>query len=685
MEKSPLQSASKAKNNTPAMVSAAGGFVLKSSIDASARTIARVVIENLTPQVDGGRFPVKRIVGEPISVEADIFVDGHQLLGAAVLYRKASESEWTTVAMLPIGNDRWRGTFHVLALEAYFYTVQAWLDPFTTWTDGLQKKADADQDITVDLLSGAELAAGAARRAAGEDKRKLMALASELEILARGDREKALELAESGKFKDLMARYPDRSQTVTYEKELEVSVDREKAGFSTWYEMFPRSCTSDSAKPGTFRDCLSRLPYIAEMGFDVLYFPPIHPIGRVGRKGKNGRLQVSAEDPGSPWAIGSTEGGHKAIHPELGTLDDFRELQKAAENLGIEIALDIAFQCAPDHPYVKQQSQWFLHRPDGSIQYAENPPKRYEDIFPFYFENPDAQGLAKELESVVLYWIAQGIRIFRVDNPHTKPFAFWESLIRNIRKLYPEVIFLSEAFTRPRIAHRLAKLGFTQSYTYFAWKTTKRELTEFVTELTQPPIVEFFRMNLWPNTPDILTAQMQDGGRPVFTTRLILAATLSANYGIYGPAYELCENRPLKRGSEEYLDSEKYQVRVWDVARTDSLKPLITRLNEIRKQNPALHSDRNLRFHVLDNDQLIAYSKVTEDRSNMILVIVNLDSRYKQSGWIEVPLERFGLGQNDTFQVHDLLADAHYQWKGSRNYVELNPIAVPAHVFKVSR
>jgi starch synthase (maltosyl-transferring) len=663
----------------------AGESVLKSSTEALTATLARVVIENLTPAVDGGRFPIKRIVGESVSVEADIFVDGHELLGAAVLFRKGTEQEWTTVAMFPIGNDRWRGAFPVLALETFFYTVQAWIDPFTTWMSALQKKVDAGQDVALDLLSGAELAAAAARRATGEDTRKLMTLASELEILARGDRTKALTLAGSVKFTDLMEKYPDRSQSIKYEKQLEVSVDRERAGFSTWYEMFPRSCTNDPAKPGTLRDCISRLPYIADMGFDILYFPPIHPIGRTGRKGKNGSLQVSSEDPGSPWAIGSIEGGHKAIHPELGTLDDFGELQKAARNLGIEIAMDIAFQCAPDHPYVKQHPQWFLHRPDGSIQYAENPPKRYEDIFPFYFENVDAEGLAKELESIVLHWITEGVRIFRVDNPHTKPFAFWESLIRNIRTVFPEVIFLSEAFTRPRIAHRLAKLGFTQSYTYFAWKASKRELTEFVTELTQPLVREFFRMNLWPNTPDILTAQMQEDEESVFVTRLILAATLAANYGIYGPAYELRENRPIKKGSEEYLDSEKYQVRRWDLDRPDSLRPLIAVVNKIRRENHALQSDRSLQFHALDNDQLIAYSKVTDDRSNMILVVVNLDSRYTQSGWIDLPVERFGLGQNDSFQVHDLLADAHYTWKGSRSYVELNPAAVPAHIFRISR
>jgi starch synthase (maltosyl-transferring) len=658
---------------------------LKPGIEVPLSTVPRVVVENLTPQVDGGRFPVKRILGEFVSVEADIFVDGHELLAAAVLFRKASEPAWSEAPMLQAGNDRWIGSFQVLALETYYYTAQAWLDPYATWTRDLEKKADAGQDVTLDLQSGAELVASAAQRATGEDRRKLMALASELEILARSDRTRALELVDEVKFRDLMARYPDRSHILTYERELRVSVDREKAGFSSWYEMFPRSCTANLTTPGTFRDCIARLGYIAEMGFDVLYFPPIHPIGHTGRKGKNNSLEVSAADPGSPWAIGASQGGHKAIHPQLGTLADFKELQTAARELGIELAIDIAFQCSPDHPYVKQHPQWFLHRPDGSIQYAENPPKKYEDIFPFYFENPDAQGLAEELKSVVLYWIGQGLRIFRVDNPHTKPFAFWEWLIRSIRAQYPEVIFLAEAFTRPRIAYRLAKGGFTQSYTYFAWKTTKAELIEFVTELTSPPVRDFFRMNLWPNTPDILTAQFQDGGRPVFIIRLILAATLAANYGIYGPAYELCEQRAVKRGSEEYLNSEKYQLRVWDINRQDNLKPLISLVNKIRIENLALHSDRTLQFHRIDNDQLIAYSKVTPDRSNMILVVVNLDTRYKQSGWIDLPMERFGLGQNETFEVQDLLADAHYTWTGSRNYIELSPTAVPAHIFRISR
>jgi starch synthase (maltosyl-transferring) len=480
-----------------------------------------------------------------------------------------------------------------------------------------------------------------------------------------------------------MTRYPDRSRATTYEKELRVWVDRAKARFSSWYELFPRSCTMDAQTPGTLRDCARRLQYVAQMGFDVLYLPPIHPIGRVGRKGKNNSLDVTSGDPGSPWAIGSVEGGHKAIHPALGTLEDFRQLRQRAQALGIEIALDLAFQCAPDHPYVKEHEEWFAHRPDGSIQYAENPPKRYEDIYPLDFESADALELCEELKSVVLHWIEQGIRIFRVDNPHTKPFGFWEWLIAEIHRTYPEAIFLAEAFTRPKVMYRLAKLGFTQSYTYFTWKNTKTEITELFEELTQTPVREFFRMNLWPNTPDILNEYLQKGGRPAFITRLILAATLGANYGIYGPAFELFENRSLMPGSEEYLESEKYQIRVWDIDRPDSLKQLIALVNKIRYENPALQSDWSLRFQPVDNDQLIAYSKTSGDGSNIILVVVNLDPRYTQSGWIHVPLDDFGIGPRQPFEVHDLLADARYTWQGSRNYIELNPAKIPAHIFKM--
>jgi starch synthase (maltosyl-transferring) len=660
------------------------GASLKTTKEVSASTLKRVVIENVTPAVDFGRFPAKRVVGEFVSVEADIFVDGHQLLGAAVLFRRASETAWSQTPMTLLSNDHWSASFEIATLEDYVFTVRAWIDHFSTQIKAIDKKVEAGQDVQLDLFSLAELAAAASRRAPAGDRRQLMLLASELETSASSGRDAALSLARSERFAALMERNQDPSQTVDYEKELEVKVERPQAVFSSWYEMFPRSCTNDPAKPGTFRDCIARLPYIVEMGFDVLYFPPIHPIGRDHRKGKDNSTTLQPGDPGSPWAIGSVEGGHKAIHPALGTLTDFQALQAAARKCQIEIALDLAFQCAPDHPYVKDHPQWFLRRSDGSIQYAENPPKRYEDIYPFHFESADGEKLAHELLSVVLFWIDQGVRIFRVDNPHTKPFAFWESLIQNVHLRFPDVIFLSEAFTRPRIAYRLAKLGFSQSYTYFAWKNTKSELTQLLTELTTDPVREFFRMNLWPNTPDILTEQFQDG-RPVFVSRVILAATLAASYGIYGPAYELCENRRLQPGSEEYLNSEKYQIRAWDLANTDSLKPLIARLNEIRKNNPALQSDRTLEFHEIDNDQLIAYSKITADASNAILTIVNLDPHSRQSGWLELPLDRFQLGPNEAFQAHDLLTDTQFTWQGARNYVELHPASVPAHILRISR
>lgn len=660
------------------------GASLGNSMNVFADTLKRIVIENVSPAVEAGRFSIKRVVGQQVSVQADIFVDGHQLLGAAVLYRRRSETAWSQSPMALSSNDRWSGAFEIAVLEDYVYTVRAWIDYFTTQINVIDKKVEAGQDIHLDLLSLAELAASASRRAVAADRRHLMLVASELETAALSNRDAALSTVHSERFAGLMERNPDCLQMVDYDKELRVKVERPKAVFSSWYEMFPRSCTNDPAKGGTFRDCIARLPYIAEMGFDVLYFPPIHPIGRVHRKGQNNSTDAQPGDPGSPWAIGSVEGGHKAIHPALGTVADFEELQEAAQKLQIEIALDLAFQCAPDHPYVKDHPEWFLRRPDGSIQCAENPPKRYEDIYPFYFENADREKLAQELLSVVLYWIDQGVRIFRVDNPHTKPFAFWESLIQSVHTQFPDVIFLSEAFTRPRIAYRLAKLGFSQSYTYFAWQTTKFDLTALLTELTTDPVREFFRMNLWPNTPDILTGQFQDG-HPVFVTRFILAATLAASYGIYGPAYELCESRAVKSGSEEYLNSEKYQIRVWDLDRTNNLRRLIARINEIRKNNVALQSDRNLQFHPVDNDQLMAYSKVTADGSNAILTLVNLDPHSPQSGWVELPLNRFQLNPNETFVAHDLLTDTHYTWQGSRNYVELNPASVPAHILRISR
>ena len=644
----------------------------------------RVIIKNVQPEIDRGKFPIKRSVGEKVVVEADIFTDGHEVLSGVLLYRQEGETEWTETAMSFLGNDRWRGEFTVTELVSYRYSVQAWLDKFKSWCNGLRKKVEAGQEVSVDLLIGADLIEEAGERAAGADANKLQQLAAALRSEEEPVKTK-IKLALDDKNGALVARYPDRDLATDYERKLQVVVDRQRAGFSTWYEMFPRSCLAEPRKHGTFKDCEARLPYVAAMGFDVLYLPPIHPIGRSHRKGKNNSPTVGPDDPGSPWAIGAQEGGHKDIHPQLGTLEEFRQLMTAAQKSGLEIAIDIAFQCSPDHPYIKEHPEWFLWRPDKTVQYAENPPKKYEDIYPFDFENGRWQELWAELKDVLFFWLHQGVRIFRVDNPHTKPFRFWAWVIAEVKKEYPEVIFLAEAFTRPKVMYELAKLGFTQSYTYFAWRNTKWELTEYFTELYQSDVREYFRANLWPNTPDILTEYLQMGGRPAFMARLVLAATLGANYGIYGPAFELCNNRPREFGSEEYLDSEKYEIKHWDLNKIDSLKDFIARVNRIRRQNPALQSDWNLHFHPVDNEKLIAYSKNTDDLSNIVLVVVNLDPHHTHTAWLEIDLEPLGILPQQSYQVHDLLGDARFLWYGARNFVELNPQVVPAHIFRLRR
>ncbi len=646
----------------------------------------RVIIEKVTPQVDAGRFPAKRIAGDRVNVEADVFADGHDLVRALILYRKAGADEWMEAPMRPLPNDRWQGEFPVDEMGRYEFTVEGWVDQFQSWRRDLGKKIDAGQDVRVELLIGAQIVAAAAQRAQPpSDKAILDSAAARLRSMADGSVERPAGAPLSEELAQLVECYPDRRLATRYDRILEIVVDRKRARFGSWYELFPRSCATEPGRHGTFRDVEARLPYVASMGFDILYLPPIHPIGRSYRKGKNNALAAGPDDPGSPWAIGAEEGGHKSIHPQLGTLEDFRRLVAKAQEYGLEIALDLAFQCTPDHPYVKEHPEWFRRRPDGAIQYAENPPKKYQDIYPLDFETERWRELWDELKTVVRFWIDQGIRIFRVDNPHTKAFLFWEELIGELKRDYPDLIFLSEAFTRPKVRYRLAKLGFSQSYTYFAWRNTKYELTEYLTELTQTEVREYFRPNLWPNTPDILTEYLQHGGRPAFMARLILAATLGASYGIYGPAFELCENQPREPGSEEYLNSEKYEVRYWVLDRPDSLKDLIARVNAIRRENPALHEDRNLRFHPVDNDQLICYSKRTRALDNIILVVVNLDPHHTHSGWVELPLDEFGLEPHQPYQVHDLLAGARYLWNGPRNYVELNPTIVPAHIFRLRR
>ncbi|MFS8855823.1 alpha-1,4-glucan--maltose-1-phosphate maltosyltransferase, partial [Synechococcus sp. H55.2] len=636
------------------------------------------IIEAVTPEIDGGRYAIKRTVGEYVVVEADIFADGHDQLSAVLSFRQAGATDWEELFMEPIGNDRWRAQFQVTQIGQAFYRILAWVDPFQTWQQDLHKRVAAEQDVAVELLIGAELVERAAQAQSGDLAAKLRNYA---QMLRQGG-DPAIEIALSPTLGSLMQLYGERRFVTAY-PERRVWVDPEKARFSTWYELFPRSCGPDEHTHGTFQDVIARLPLLAEMGFDVLYLPPIHPIGRTFRKGKNNSMTAEPEDVGSPWAIGGPEGGHKAIHPQLGSLEDFHRSVAEAKKLNIDIALDIAFQCSPDHPYVKEHPEWFRKRPDGTIQYAENPPKKYQDIYPLDFETENWQALWEELKSVIEYWIDQGVTIFRVDNPHTKAFGFWEWCIGQIKAKHPQTIFLSEAFTRPKLMKSLAKLGFTQSYTYFTWRNDKWGLTEYFTELTQTPMREYYRPNLWPNTPDILNEFLQKGGRPAFMLRLILAATLGASYGIYGPAFELCENRPLRPGSEEYLDSEKYQIRHWDLDAPDNLRPLIAQVNRIRRQNPALQSDWSLVFHPTDNEALICYSKRTFDGSNRILVAVNLDPFHIQSGWVTLNLGALGLEHWQTFKVIDLLDGQQYSWQGSTNYIKLDPWTMPAHIFLV--
>jgi len=624
------------------------------------------------PQIDAGRFPARRVVGEMVSVEADIFADGHDALAAVLRYRKDGAEDWTETPMTPLVNDRWAAEFPVTELGKYVFTIEAWVDQFETWNKQLDKRIAAGQNIKVELEAGARMLEEAAGRANGAaaDAARLTALSKSLR-----QGKPATADGKSAEVSELMRRHADRSRATHLGRELEVLVEPVKARFSTWYELFPRSV-------GTFKDVEKLLPEISSLGFDVLYMPPIHPIGRSQRKGAN-NTAAQAGEPGSPWAIGSEEGGHKAIHPDLGTLADFQHLVKAAAELGIDVALDIAFQCSPDHPYTREHPEWFKHRPDGSIQYAENPPKKYEDIYPFNFETEQWRELWNELLSIFLYWAGQGVRVFRVDNPHTKPFPFWEWAIAELRRAYPDVVLLSEAFTRPKVLYRLAKLGFSQSYTYFAWRHTAYELYQYFTELSQLPVRDFLRPNLWPNTPDILTEYLQTGGKPAFQARLILAATLGASYGIYGPPYEALEGRAREHGSEEYLDSEKYQLRQWQP--DEGMRELIAIVNRIRRENAALQTDRGLRFHFAENEQILAYSKSSPDNANVVLTVVNIDPYHVQRGVIHLPLEELGIDTDRPFQAHELITGARYLWNGPRNVVEVNPNSMPGQIFRFRR
>jgi starch synthase (maltosyl-transferring) len=638
---------------------------------------SRVVVEGITPQIDGGRFAVKRVVGDSVRVEADVFGDGHDMVRAHLLYRRADETEWRAEEMTALGNDHWAASFVVDQVGFYEYTVVGEVDHFQTWRSELKKREDAGQDLDLPLKTGALLIEAAAKRAAKEEAAQLKALAEKV----RGGSTAA---AFDETLLAIVNRNPETEMQTRYERTLRVWVDRERARFSSWYELFPRSW-GKPGQHGTLRDVAAQLDYVDEMGFDVLYLPPIHPIGRSFRKGKNNTTEAKPGDVGSPWAIGAKEGGHLAILAELGTFADLEYLIEQLRARKMELAMDIAFQCAPDHPWVTEHPEWFKKRADGSIQYAENPPKKYQDIYPLDFESSDWQGLWDALKEVFMFWAEKNVRIFRVDNPHTKAFPFWEWVIAEVQAVYPDTIFLAEAFTRPRVMERLAKLGYTQSYTYFTWRNTKAELTEYMTQLTKTEVFEYMRPNFWPNTPDILPFGLQTSGPNAFKSRLVLAATLSSNYGMYGPAFELGENIRFKEGSEEYLNSEKYEIKRWNREAPNSLRPLITLLNEARRANRALQRNENLVFHPTDNPQVMAYSKSTADGSDVVLTVVSLDPVNTQAGYVTLDLAALGLKDGATFGVFDLLANRGYRWQGSRNYVELRPYEVPAHVFEIRK
>lgn len=658
-----------------------------------------VIIEAISPLIDGGRHPIKRAVGEDLAVEADIFKDGHDEMCAVLKWRKVGAANWHETAMRPVVNDRWSGVLHLYENTDYEYTIEAWGDAFLSWAHDFQKRVTGGQkDVTSELLEGVHLveaAAGRLRAAGvnaptGTDAERD---ADQLEVLGKrlgaASAAEAAEMCDWSELLTLMLAVPDRSQSVEQTPYLRVSVQRERAVFASWYEFFPRSAEGKADVGSTFRDCLGRVDDARRMGFDVIYFPPIHPIGTTKRKGRNNSVTCEPGEPGVPYAIGNRHqkcpngGGHRDVAPELGTMRDFEWLVKEIHQRGMEVALDFAINCSPDHPYVHEHPDWFFKRPDGTIKYAENPPKKYEDVYPLNYYNPDWEALWAELTDVILFWCSKKVRIFRVDNPHTKPVAFWEYLIHRVRKEYPDAIFLSEAFTRPKMMKVLAKVGYQQSYTYFTWRNSKQEIIEYFTELTQTEMAEYFLGNLFVNTPDILPWFLQEGGRPAFLIRAVLATTLSPVWGMYS-GYELCENAAVP-GKEEYYDSEKYQFKGRDWDAPGNIKEYIARLNAIRHGNRALHGYRNLRFHPADNDHVLCYSKTTPALDNILVVIVSVDPYHKRTSYVELPLEDFGIGTDETYQVHDLLTDERYLWKGARNYVELDPATKPAHVFRVRR
>jgi starch synthase (maltosyl-transferring) len=662
-----------AKTPARAVRSARPPAATPAAVPATRRT---VVIENVAPAVDGGRYAVKREVADRVEVSADIFREGHEVLAAFVRYRPESEPRWRDAPMRFVDNDRWAGEITLDAVGRWAFVIEALTDAFQSWLADLTKRLDARQEVASELLEGAAIVNGAADRAGGADGRVLSDYATRL---ARGE----AAVAREPQLAMLMTRHLDRGQSTLGEVEYPVQVDRERARFAAWYEFFPRSGTTES-RSATFQEAEAQLERAAAMGFDVVYLPPIHPIGRAYRKGKNNSLTAQPGEPGSPWAIGGPEGGHDAVHPDLGTLEDFDKFVQAAANRGLEVALDFAIQCSPDHPYVREHPEWFFHRPDGSIKYAENPPKKYQDVYPVNFYLDDPAPLWAEMKRLVEFWVGHGVKIFRVDNPHTKPVRFWEWLIREVQRAHPDVVFLAEAFTRPKMMKILGKVGFTQSYTYFTWRNDKREMMEYLSEITSPPVAEYFRGNLWPNTPDILHATLVSGGRPAFKLRLVLAATLSSLYGIYS-GYELCENIPVSPSSEEYLDSEKYQIKVRDWDAPGNLVELITRINQVRRENRALQLYRNLRFYPADNPNVLWYGKTSEAGDNRVFVAANMEPTVVHDTFVEVPIDELGIQWNQPYVMRELISGRRYEWVGPRGYVKLYPDADPAQIFRLER
>lgn len=653
------------------------GFTRK----AKPETWSPIIIEAVQPEVDSGRYPIKREVGDRLEVSADIFKEGHDVLTAVLRYRTIKETMWHEAAMSHIDNDRWAGHFDLQENTRYFYTIGAFTNTFESWRQEVTKKSQASERIESELLEGRALVERAARRAVERDKARLEEFLTQWR--SSDTQEARLAVALNEELSQLVERHQERTAWTLYDRELELVVDRVRARYGAWYEIFPRSQGNDPERGSTFQECEKRLPAIKAMGFDVLYLTPIHPIGRTNRKGRNNSLTPTPTDPGSPYAIGNEQGGHDAVEPSLGTIEDFDRFEKAVRGEGMELALDFAINCSPDHPYVKQHPGWFAHRPDGTIKYAENPPKKYQDIYNVDFYCEDWFGLWDEMKRVILYWADHGVKIFRVDNPHTKPVAFWEWLIREVQDRYPDAIFLSEAFTRPKMMKVLAKAGFTQSYTYFTWRNFKQELTDYMTELSRSSMKEYFRPNFFTNTPDILPEILQHGGRPAFKFRLVLAATLSPSYGIYS-GYELCENRALP-GKEEYLDSEKYEFKVWDWDRPGNLVDYVTTINRIRRENPALHELENVEFYEADNEHVLFYGKSTSDRRNILLVAVSLNPFQTQEARLQIPIGSFGIKPDEMYQLHNLMTNQRDLVKGEVYAVRLDPQVEPAAIYAVRR